>query len=163
MAYLLEIEAFPIRINARGEWTHGGKHLHPRVDTLFKKSIRINEDGSYRIEMGPNRAPIEVMDAAFSVQSIQILRAPAGEVESIEMTLSDGEVELLEPLTLMQSEENVLYCRLVRDSFEVPCRFPAAAYHELAFLMDFDKGEPSLLIGGRQVSFGVYEKTPKEL
>lgn len=162
MAYLLEIEAFPIRINERGEWSHGGKSLHPRVELLFRKSIRVNEDGSYRIELGPNKSSIEVSDVAFFVQSISIMRDSDGQVESVQMTLSDGAVESLEPTTLMQSDDNVLYCGVLRDSFLVPCRFPTAAYHELAFLMDFDLEEPTLQIGGVKVSFGVYEKAPKE-
>ena len=37
MAHLLEIETFPIVLNARGEWSHGGKPLHPRVEKLFRE------------------------------------------------------------------------------------------------------------------------------
>ena len=72
MAHLLEIETFPIVVNARGEWSHGGKPLHPRVEKLFRESVRVNADGSYRIELGRNQSDIEVADVAFFVTSLEL-------------------------------------------------------------------------------------------
>jgi len=161
MATLLEIEELPIRVNTRGEWLHGDKPLHPKVEILFRESVRINEDGTYRIEMGRNKSPIEVEDVAFFVRSMQLEFSESETLESVELKLSDGTNEALNPGTLMQSESNVFYCRLERDGFWVPCRFPPAAYHELLLHAEMVDSKVLLQIGNDQFQIQEYNPTPE--
>ena len=161
MATLLEIEELPIRVNTRGVWLHGDKPLHPKVEILFRESVRINEDGTYRIELGRNKSPIEVEDVAFFVKSIQVHCSESEIVKSVELKLSDGTSEILNPGTLMQSESNVFYCRLERDGFRVPCRFPPAAYHELLLHAEMIDSEVLLQIGNEQFQIQEYNRNPE--
>ena len=161
MATLLEIEELPIRVNTRGEWLHGDKALHPKVEILFRESVRINEDGTYRIELGRNKSSIEVEDVAFFVKSIQVHFSESKIVKRVELKLSDGTSEVLNPATLMQSESNVFYCRLERDGFWVPCRFPPAAYHELLLHAEMIDSKVLLQIGNEQFQIQEYNQTPE--
>ena len=161
MATLLEIEELPIRVNTRGEWLHGDKPLHPKVEVLFRESVRINEDGTYRIEMGRNRSLIEAEDVVFFVKSIQLHFSEPNTLKSVTLKLSDGTSEVLNPATLMQSESNVFYCRLERDGFWVPCRFPPAAYHELLLHAEMIDSKVLLQIGDEQFQIQEYKQNPE--
>ncbi len=163
MAHLLEIETFPIVLNARGEWSHGGKPLHPRVEKLFRESVRVNADGSYRIELGRNQSDIEVADVAFFVTSLELALDERGELERVELTLSDGSREALNPCTLMQSSDNVFYCAIERDSFLVPCRLERAPYHELALFTEIQEEGPVLRMSGSVFGISSFERAPKRL
>lgn len=163
MATLLEIEELPIRINSRGDWLHGETPLHPKVEILFRESIRINDDGSYRIEMGRNVSSIEVEDAAFFVRATKLNQSADGVLENVVLILSDGTSEELNPKTLMQSSNNIFYCRIVRDEFEVPCRFSPGAYHELLLFAEEVDGQVMLPIGAEQFPIGEYQASPTRI
>ena len=163
MTYLLEIEELPIRINSRGEWLHGNTPLHPKVRDLFNRNIQINDDLTYRIELGANRSDIDVEDVAFFVSSIQLLEDSNGALEEVKLLISDGIWEMLDPDTVMQSAENVFYCGVKRCGYSVPCRFQPAAYHEIALYADIVEGRPVLIIGGEHFSIDQFDSKPKPL
>tara|TARA_Y100001934_G_C12353397_1_gene776684 strand:+ start:328 stop:834 length:507 start_codon:yes stop_codon:yes gene_type:complete len=163
MTLLLEIENLPIRVNTRGQWLHGDEPLHKKVEALFQKSVRLNSDGSYRIEVGRNSSPIEVADVAFFVKSIEITIDENQKIDNVRLWLSDGAIEDLNPTTLMQSKSNVFYCKIQRDGFFVPCRFSPAAYHELLLYGELQDEEVVLGIQGREYRIGDYTPFPEAI
>src|SRR5688572_22506607 len=111
MARLLELEELPIRVTARGVWLHGAEPLHPKVQRLFEKSVRIDAHGAYQLRIEFRTAPIEVEDTAFFVRRTE-LDVTDGRLMRVRLVLSDEREEMLDPTTLMQSAEHVLYCRV---------------------------------------------------
>ena len=161
MPALLEIEELPIRVNTRGKWLHGDEPLHPKVEVLFRKSVRMNPDGTYRIEVGRNKSAVHVEDAAFLVMGLTIAEDDSGGISRVELRLSDGVCEALNPATLMQSEADVFYCRIVRDGFWVPCRFPPGAYHNLMLHAQLIESQIALVIGGKSFGVAQYVQAPE--
>lgn len=135
MAQILELEELPIRLTARGAFLHGDVPLHPRVAALFARNIVPEPDGNFRIQLGYARHALLVEDTAFSVLSLTVDGQP-GALRSVVLHLSDGAKEPLAPETLMQSDDNVLYCRIRRHGLRVAVRLSAQQYHTLALSME---------------------------
>lgn len=154
MAEILLLEDLPLIVTVHGEWLHGSRSLHPRVADLFARHIVPLQSGSYQIELGQQRHPVEVRDTAFFVRSIVIFTQNEL-VTHADLLLSDGRREALDFATLMQSSENVLYCRIVRAGLVVPCRFLPAPYHSLALHMDIDVGTEMGMIETAQGKYSV--------
>ena len=138
MAQLLIIDDLPIRIGTDGQWLHGNDPVHPKVAILFAKSVYPREDGSYELRVAHQKAPVLVADCAFFVRSIELIRDERNALMVIDMCLSDGKRERLDPATLMMSEENVLYCQIHRHGFSVPCRFLQRHYYELVEVAEIE-------------------------
>ena len=162
MAQLVEIEHWPIRLTARGEWLHGNEPLHPRVATLFAHSLVPELDGGYRIQLGYARQPVEVEDTAYHVRSVDLRRAgPA--LQTVMLHLSDGAVEPLDAASLMQSAQHVLYCRIERHGMAVPVRFTPQQYHMLGMDMEPMRVGFGLRLGGQMWPLGPYVRRPAVL
>ena len=157
MAHLVELEDHPIRVNARGEWFHGTERLHPKVERLFQEHVSLDEAGEYILQLQWRRAPLEVADTPYLVRSMRCVTDAAGALAAVELIVSDGVTETLDPHTLMQNDDNVLYCRLTRAGRSVPCRFQPGQYHELALWADVDDEGPFLRVGAETVRFGEYD------
>lgn len=161
MTYLIELPDLPIRINARGDWLHGTEPLHPRAARLFQKNVVVEAEGGYGIRLGFSHAPLEVEDTAFFVRSVAIYRDSEGEgLKKIDIVVSDDAIEELEPSTLMQSSENVFYCRVLRHQLWVPCRFPPHHYHALALNAYLDEKGAFLDIAGKRCRIAPYDSRP---
>jgi hypothetical protein len=147
MVELKELDELPIRVTARGEWLHGDRPLHPRVAALFQKSVAY--DGSaYLLRLQRWTSPLVVDDTAYFVRTLR----------GLELQLSDGVTEPLDASTLMQSADNVLYCRVQRAGWALPCRFTAQQYHELALALANDAG--AFVIDGRAWPLAPYDRRP---
>ena len=146
MAQLLIIDDLPVRIATDGQWLHGDEPVHPKVGVLFAKSVYPLEDGSYELRVGQQKAPVLVADCAFFVRSVVLHRGPDAALVEIEILTSDGLREKLDPATLMMSEENVLYCRIERHGFSVPCRFLQRHYYELAELAEIEGQTAQIMV-----------------
>lgn len=157
MAIVLEIPDLPIRVTARGAWLHGEEAMHPRVARLFAQCV-VPTDRGYELHVGNSRAPIEVADTAFFVEQVH-LPAREGPPEALELTLSDGKRERLDPTTLMQGPDHALYCRITRAGFSVPARFPPGLYHRLADLLVPRGAGFALHLAGGDHPIGVYDGT----
>jgi hypothetical protein len=164
LSVLLLIDDLPIRLSADGRWLHGDEALHPKVAILFAKCLIPKENGEYELHVGQQKSPVLVSDVGFFVRSIRVVASADGEIEKVELKISDGTTQLLEPGSLMMSEENALYCRIQRHGFEVPCKFTAQQYHELALQAEFD-GEFALLNVSREKYRlnNVYDSVPRKL
>lgn len=163
MARFVELEHLPIRLTERGRWLHGETPVHPRVAVLFSRHIVPQADGRYYIVLGGNEEAVEVDDAAFFVETMNLLEAD-GDLERVDIRISDGKEETLDPSSLMISNENVLYARVDRNGFSVPCRFPPSLYHRLALKVEENPdGGFFLPVGGRSYPLKPYVREPKPL
>ena len=141
----------PIRLTARGDWLHGDTPLHPRVAILFGRNLVPQADGRFEVVLGPSRGAVEVADAAYFVHRLELrlTDAPDEALAAVVLHLSDGAVEPLDPTTLSQAVDNVLYCRLRRHGIPVRCRFTAEQYHQLAWHMGCEPPPAHLLLAGQ--------------
>ena len=164
LAKLLIIDDLPIRIATDGQWLHGDDPVHPKVAILFSKSVYPLEDGNYELRVGPQKAPVLVADCAFFVRSLTIARDESGALTKIDLCISDEHNETLEPSTLMMSEENVLYCRIERHGFSVPCRFLQRHYYEIVELSDVEGDEAFIQVGEQRFELSrPYQSSPEKL
>lgn len=168
MTHMFELANKPIRVDARGQWLHGSDPILARVAAFFCKHVVVAENGNYAIRIGPQVQPLLVDDTAFWVRSMS-WEGGAGKgidpqaIEHLLLHLSDGQVERLDARTLMQSADNVLYCRLLRQGFSVPCRFSAQQYHDLALRAHADEESFVLPLGGTNYRIGAYESAVQRL
>jgi hypothetical protein len=153
MAEWFELDELPIRLNARGEWFHGDRELHPRVAQLFARNLVPQADGTYQIVLGFNRQVVVVEDAAFFVRSVSCVPED-GPLERVEMLVSDERTEVLDPATLIQSPSNVLYAQIERGGRQVPCRFSPATYHTLALHFEMDDVGAYVMMGQQRYRIG---------
>ena len=163
MADVFTLPTAPIRVNTRNEWLHGDDLIKAKVAKLFARSVRIEGDGSYAVCVGRDSQAIRVDDTPFWVTSMVMQPMDGGRLQQVHLTLSDGQTEPLNPATLMQSADNTLYCRIVRQGFEVPCRFAPQQYHALALHAQSDGEGYSLLLGGKKYLIGPYSRLPVPL
>jgi hypothetical protein len=100
----------------------------------------VRDDGETIVRVGDQWAYVTVEDTPYVVNNVS-----PGE-SGLELLLSDGSRELLDPETLTLSGENDLRCR-VRQG-RAPARFSRAAWHNLLPLLT-DEGGPALVLAGR--------------
>lgn len=120
------IESHQIRFGRDGEWYSDGERIaNRRIADLFSRCIQRAPDGSFLLQVGDEKAPIEVEDTPYVVR--QIHERDDG---SLECELNDGTRETLEPGSLRLLGNGVLYCR-VKDG-TLTARFLRAAQASLA-------------------------------
>lgn len=160
MAQLVSFDDAPIRITARGEWLQGDDVLHPKVIELFSKHLVPSLDGRYFIQLGFQRYELVVDDTAYFVTSLDVEKNDRGLIERIGLKISDGQRETLRLDSLMQSDDNVFYCRIIRRELGVACRFPPALYHTLALDIENDGEGYYLGVGGTRCRIVPYRPAP---
>ncbi len=160
MARLLEIETLPLRVTRHAEWLHGDAPLHPRVAELFARHVVPRVDGSYLLKIGFDEQPLEVDGTAFFVRRVE-LDERDGALASASVCLSDGAVEPLACESLMQGEDNALYCRIERHGLSVPARFLSTPYNALMAHADLDDGGAVLVAGGRRWPIRAFDPAPR--
>jgi hypothetical protein len=138
------IESHAIRFGRDGEWYSDGERItNRRIADLFSRCVRRGPDGGYWLQMGDERAPLEVDDTPYVVRQI--------EVESerqIRVALNDGSTEPLDPKTLRAGADHALYCRVKQGEFEA--RLLRPAHYALARFIELDPdGRFRLHVGGR--------------
>lgn len=152
----------PITLTERGQWLHGGQPILPRVAALFARHIVPKPDGRYIIELGDDTEPIQVADTAFFVEGMDLDEIEDGRLAGVQLRLSDGQEEPLNPSSLMISEESVLYARITRHGLSVPCRFPPSLYHRLALHVEENPGGGFVLpLAGQRWPLAPYKPAPK--
>jgi uncharacterized protein len=109
-----------IRLDRDGTFWHEGARVeHPGLARAFATWLDVDpETGRYILKNDINWAYIAVEDAPLLVRGV---------TDSLELTLSDGTREPLDPATLRLDEDDVPYCD-VRGG-KLPARFlPGAAF-----------------------------------
>ena len=162
MSFFIELPDLPIRVTARGDWLHGDELLHPKAAKLFQQHIFLADGGGYELRLGFNRAPLDVADTPYFVRSMALYSNDENDgLRKVDLVISDDSHEELDARTLMHSEDNVLYCRVIRHGVWVPCRFPPHHYHSLALHAEIgESGQGYLLLNGARHGLGPYNNNP---
>jgi len=137
------IESHAIRFGRDGEWYSDGERItNRRIADLFSRCVRRASDGGYLLQMGDERAPLDVEDTPYVVRQIE------GDGESgLRVVLNDGSSEDLDPRTLSSGADHALYCRVKQGQFEA--RFLHPAHYALARFIEVDAdGRFRLWLGG---------------
>ncbi|MBU2552755.1 MAG: DUF1285 domain-containing protein [Proteobacteria bacterium] len=134
-----------IRVDKEGRMTHlGAPMIHEGINRLLMEHVRLDEKGRYIIEFNGQRCYVDVEDTFFVIQRLDRV---AEESESFFVTLNDGTRERLDPSSLSQGRENVLYARVKAGRF--PARFLRPSYYQLAEFIVEKNGSFVLPVGGR--------------
>lgn len=138
------IESHRITFGKDGEWYSDGERIaNPRIADLFSRCVRRNPRGGYMLQMGDEKAPLEVEDTPFVVRQIE------GDPErTISVVLNDGSREPLEPRSLRSGLDNALYCRVKGGEWEA--RLLRPAYYALARWIREADGRFTLRVDGRE-------------
>lgn len=133
-----------IRFGKDGRWYADGEPIvNQRIADLFSSHVRRSEEGGYMLEIGPERAPIEVDDTPYVVVGVDVQEDEG----TARLELNDHTVEDLAPASLSIGADSVLYCR-VKGGKE-PARFLRPAYYQLApFITESEGGRFELWLGG---------------
>ncbi|MBI2462564.1 MAG: DUF1285 domain-containing protein [Candidatus Rokubacteria bacterium] len=147
----VEPPAGAFRIDRDGVWLHEGREVtHPGVlQNLFANLAR-DADG-HCLRLGPRRIPVEVDDTPFVVVRIESSGIQSDRLESLNLVLSDGSREPLDPRSLWLGPGDVPYCRVKGGAFAARLSLPA--WLELAerLVEDEGGGGPILVLGRERV------------
>lgn len=141
------LSSFDLVLHHDGSWTHEGQPFHNRrLREKFDVSVRYlpDEGGVYVIQIGRFRGLIDVEEAGFFVEDIDLA---AGSV-----TLSDRSSDELDAASLTTSSiDGALLCLVKRDLDPkgVPARFTHRAQAE--FLNAVDETGEGVLMNGERV------------
>jgi hypothetical protein len=134
------------RIDREGAWRHEEVEVtHPGVLQNLYANLRVDSTGHY-LQAGPFRVPVQVDDAPFVV-----VRVETGDPRAIDIHLSDGSRETLDPATLSLDQRGIPRCRVKGGQFGA--RLSVAAWLQLAGKVETDPGSgaPVLVLGARRV------------
>lgn len=151
-----------IRVNARGQWLHGNEPIADKVANLFAKHVACQGEGGYVIAWQQQTQAVEVEDTAYFVRHLS-LQHDGHRLIGVRLHLSDATTEALDPNSLMQSRDNVLYCRVRRGQFLVPCRFEVGQYYQLAEHVEQDGDAFVLPVGQERYAIGSYDARPQRI
>lgn len=131
-----------LSIDLEGRLLHRGEPItHARTLEVLWASLRRGEDGRYLVQVGRERAAVEVADAPFGVRAVALEPGPPL------LHLTDGSAEPLDPATLSLGRDGVLRCR-VKGGHRARFLRPAQAALG-ALLEEPSPGRFALRVGGR--------------
>jgi hypothetical protein len=114
-----------IRFGKDGLWYCNDEVVPNRaIRDLFSRTLTVLPDGRGRLELGEDRADVEIEDTPWVVT-----RCDGSPKAGFVVTLNDGTGERLDPTTLRVGDAHVLYCRVKGGAHEA--RFLRPAYYEL--------------------------------
>ena len=141
------LASFDLVLHHDGSWTHEGQPFrNRRLREKFDRSVRYlpDEGGVYVVQIGHFRGLIDVEEAAFFVEDIDL--------DSGSVRLSDASIDALDVASLATSRiDGALMCRVKRglDAAGVFARFNYRAQAEFLNAVD-DKGT-TISVGGTRV------------
>jgi hypothetical protein len=138
------VESGKISFRRDGNWYSDEERIdNPRIALLFSKSIRVNPDGTFYLQVAEERAAITVEDTPYVITTI------ADDADGFSLVTNDGEREPLDPTTLEVGRDDVLYCRIKQGRFRA--RFLRPAYYHLSEHFVAAEGDRvALAIGNRR-------------
>jgi hypothetical protein len=118
------IHAGRIRFGKDGRWYCDGEPIANRaICRLYARTMTLGPDGRASLELGEDRAEVEIEDTPWVVTTVE------GDPDrGFQVVLNDETREALDPGSLRVSPEHVPYCR-VKDGVEV--RMLRKAWNEL--------------------------------
>jgi hypothetical protein len=118
------IHSGTIRFGKDGRWYCDGEPItNAAICRLYARTMTVDPDGTARLELGEDRAVVEVEDTPWVVR-----RVDGDPKHGFRVTLNDETSEPLDAGTLRIGRGHVLYCR-VKDGVEA--RFLRPAHHQL--------------------------------
>jgi uncharacterized protein len=139
------MESCDIKIDKEGTWYYRGAHMFRKeIMSVFFESIRIDECGKYRIEMGDEICSLDVEDTAFVVTAVYKTRLENDTEDRIDIRLTDDSMEKLDLSTLHVGKNNVLYCSVKNRKF--PARFSRNSYYQMAEFIEQEAKENCFFI-----------------
>lgn len=139
------INDYDIKIDKEGVWFFRGAEMFRKDFVyLFYQHVKKDEAGRYFIEFGPETTYLDVEDTAFVVKNIYKVCSPENGEECIEMFLSDGTFERLDPKSIYVGKDNVLYCLVKENKFEA--RFLRPSYYQITEFIEYDDANDEYFI-----------------
>ncbi len=136
-----------IRRDRHGRWFDGEAPVtNPAVASAFDRWIDRAPDGRYCLKNSVNWAYVEIEGAPIFVRAVRIL------ADRIELSLSDGRTETLDPSTLSTDLEGRLTCRVRAGT--MPAELSRAAMIQLEPIVEEDEDGVFLRIDGEAVRPG---------
>lgn len=138
-----------IRLDGEGRFWHDGELVrHPGMQAAFATWIRRHpDDGRFILCNGYDWSYFHVREVPYFVRGV---REDAGRLE---LRLSDGSTEPLDPATLCTGPREALYCRVKQGQFDA--RFMPGAQSALwPYLAETPSGAPGLELAGRLWQIG---------
>lgn len=137
-------------VDEHGQWfCEGNPVIDNEVFRLLSRSL-FEEDGKYYVRCEGEVHPVRVADAPLWVRYIHPGFSSHGELESVEIELTDGRREKLHPNTLILEGDSALYCLATRKNLKA--RFGKTAYYEIARYIDWNEQTQRFVItvGGKK-------------
>ncbi|HEV7734132.1 MAG TPA: hypothetical protein VGR62_18315 [Candidatus Binatia bacterium] len=114
-----------IRFGRDGKWYCDGEVIPNRaICRLYARAMTVDDDGTARLELGEDRARVEIEDTPWVVIAVD-----GDPQHGFTVRLNDETSEPLVPATMRVAADNVLYCRVKGGRHEA--RFLRPAYYEL--------------------------------
>lgn len=121
-----------LRLDRDCHWTiHGEPITHARTLEVLDRGLSVRDDGQVVVRVGAQWAYVEVEDTPWCVRNVRPIGDPA-RPEALELALTDGTTERLDPATLVLRGDADLRCRL-RGGW---ARFLRPAWHALEPLLE---------------------------
>ena len=114
-----------IRFGRDGRWYCDGEVIPNRaICRLYARAMTVDDDGTALLELGEDRARVEIEDTPWVVTTVD-----GDPQRGFTVGLNDETVEPLVPASLRVGADHVLYCRVKGGRHEA--RFLRAAYYQL--------------------------------
>ena len=137
-----------IRVDLEGRlWHLGAEMTHQGINQLLMEHVELDDNGRYVITFRDQRCVVDVEDTFFVVRGLEAHQDGHGQVGALTITLNDDSREELDPATLVQNQDNVMYARVKGGRF--PARFLRPSYYQLAEHVTEKGGRIILTVGGR--------------
>jgi hypothetical protein len=137
-----------IKFGKDGRWYSDDEPIPNRaINRLFSRTLRILPDGRARLELGEDKADVDVEDTPWVVTGVE-----GDPVRGFTVVLNDETREPLDPASLRVGPADVLYCRVKGGRHEA--RFLRPAYYELARHAEAGNAGVVLPVGTRRVKLG---------
>lgn len=133
-----------LRIDRDGAWYHDDAEVtHAGILANLRGNLQVDEQGHY-LRIGPVRVPVEVEDAPFVVERVEV------DGDRLAATLNDESREPLALDTLRIDERAIPRCRVKGGRFDARLS-RAAAYQLLQHVEPGEGGgQAALVLGGRR-------------
>jgi len=134
-----------IRVDKEGTWHYQGAAMFRKdIWQEMYRHLRQEESGRYLVELGGERAYIEVEDTPYVIKSVSFACTDGGGEDVIYLDMPDDSREVLDPSSLHVGEGNTLYGALAGCG--IVARFSRAAYYQIAQHIEYDAGRDSYFI-----------------
>jgi len=140
------IHAGRIRFGKDSRWYCDGEPIANRaICRLYARAMTVGSDGRARLQLGEDRAEVEIEDTPWVVTGID-----GDPARGFTLVLNDETREPLDPTTLRVSAEHVPYCRVKDGRYEA--RLLRNAYYALVRHAEPGPGGTCVLpVAGRHV------------